>query len=42
MTARVYFEDERSLQKVYSGPLGPYVDQYASHMTRDGYSRQSG
>jgi site-specific recombinase XerD len=42
MTASAYFDNAKSLQKVYDGPLGPYVDLYAARMTKDGYGRQSG
>ncbi len=34
MTASVYFTDAKSLQNVYVGPLGAYVDLYAMRRQR--------
>jgi site-specific recombinase XerD len=42
MTASTYFNAPKSLQRVYIGPLGVYVDQYATCLTRDAYSLTSG
>ena len=39
MTAAAYFSEARNLQRVHEGPLGDYIDPYASRLVREGYRR---
>jgi len=42
MTAAAYFSSPKTLRCVHQGPLGPYVDDFASWLLEQGYSRSSG
>jgi hypothetical protein len=42
MTAAAYFSSPKTLRRIHQGPLGPYVDDFASWLREQGYSRSSG
>jgi hypothetical protein len=39
MTTGAYFSRAANLQRLHEGPLGIYIDLYASHLVREGYRR---
>jgi len=42
MNATVYFSAPNTIRRIHLGPLGPYVDDFASWLLEQGYSRSSG
>ena len=39
MTTSAYFTRAANLQRLHDGPLGPYIDLYASRLVGEGYRR---
>src|SRR6516162_8033171 len=42
MDTAAYFSAPKTLQRIHGGPLGPYVDEFASWLQEQHYSRFSG
>lgn len=42
MNTAAYFSAPKALRRIHAGPLGPYVDEFASWLQEQHYSRSSG
>ena len=42
MNTAAYFSAPKTLRRIHAGPLGPYVDEFASWLQEQHYSRSSG
>lgn len=42
MNTAAYFAAPKTLRRIHEGPLGPYVDEFASWLQEQRYSRSSG